>query len=71
MTPQPEHPRTLARYSDERLRQVVTMQREVNPGTHDELIADYCAEVLTNGQGDGAALENASKQALKWMRGNR
>ena len=47
------------------------MQREVNPGTHDELIADYCAEVLTNGQGDGAALENASKQALKWMRGNR
>lgn len=67
MTAVPEHPRTLARYSEERLRQVVTMQREVNPGTHDELLADLCAEVLTNGQGDARALENANAQVLSWI----
>ena len=56
--------RILARYSETRLRDVLTMQREAHPGIHDQLLADYCAEVLTGGCGDDAALSNAAEQVL-------
>lgn len=59
--------RRLPIYTAARLRDVIATQREVNPGCHDELIADLCAEVLTNGQGDDLAREDASRQVLKWL----
>lgn len=59
--------RRLPAYDDERLRQVITTQREVNPGCHDELLADMCAEVLTFGQGDDVAVADAARQVLEFM----
>lgn len=59
--------RILARYSEARLRDVLTMQRETNPGVHDQLLADYCAEVLTGGCGDDLALTNAADQVLTFI----
>ena len=59
--------RVLARYSDARIRDVLTMQRETNPGIHDQLLADYCAEVLTGGCGDSLALSNAADQVMAFM----
>ena len=59
--------RILATYSPDRIRDVLTMQREANPGIHDQLLADYCAEVLTGGCGDAMALSNAADQVLALM----
>lgn len=59
--------RILARYSDARIRDVLTMQRETSPGTPDQLLADQCAHVLTGGCGDDMALDNASDQVLAFM----
>ena len=59
--------RILATYSPDRIRDVLTMQREANPGIHDQLLADYCAEVLTGGCGDALALSNAADQVLALM----
>lgn len=59
--------RILARYSETRLCHVLTMQREAHPGIHDQLLADYCAEVLTGGCGDDAALSNAADQVMAYL----
>lgn len=59
--------RILARYSEARLRDVLTMQREAHPGIHDQLLADYCAEVLTGGCGDALALSNAADQVMAML----
>lgn len=59
--------RCLPTYADARLRDVIAMQREVNPGCHDQLIADLCAEVLTGGQGDDLARDDAARQVLECL----
>lgn len=56
--------RRLPTYPAERIRNVLATQRETNPDAHDQLLADYCAQVLTGGCGDDVALSNAADQVM-------
>lgn len=57
--------RRLPSYPDTRLCAAFDKQSEANPGTHDELLADYAAEALTGGQADDTALEHVAREILR------
>lgn len=62
--------RRLPTYTAERLSDVIGMQRQINPGAHDELVADLAAIVLTRGSADDVAEVDAARQAREWLARN-
>lgn len=58
--------RRLPTYPAARIADVFASQKAHNPGAHIELLADLCAEVLTSGQGDDLARNDAAKQVIDW-----